>query len=87
MGTQLTRPAGWARQFVSASDPVERLDALGQVEFDVKAAIRLQFDELADRFGIQTREVDRAMLTGMPVLLLHGWPYDTRTYVDVAPRL
>ena len=87
MGTQLTRPAGWARQFVSASDPVERLDALGQVEFAVKAAIRLQFDELADRFGIQTREVDRAMLAGMPDLLLHGWPYDTRTYVDVAPRL
>src|SRR5215470_12400903 len=24
---------------------------------------------------------------GMPVLLLHGWPYDIHTYVDVAPRL
>lgn len=25
--------------------------------------------------------------SGMPVLLLHGWPYDIHTYVDVAPRL
>jgi pimeloyl-ACP methyl ester carboxylesterase len=24
---------------------------------------------------------------GPPVLLLHGWPYDIHTYVDVAPRL
>src|SRR4249920_298001 len=25
--------------------------------------------------------------SGPPVLLLHGWPYDIHTYVDVAPRL
>jgi pimeloyl-ACP methyl ester carboxylesterase len=25
--------------------------------------------------------------SGVPVLLLHGWPYDIHTYVDVAPRL
>ena len=25
--------------------------------------------------------------TGQPVLLLHGWPYDIRSYVDVAPVL
>src|SRR5690606_34092660 len=24
---------------------------------------------------------------GRPVLLLHGWPYDIHTYVDVAPLL
>jgi len=24
---------------------------------------------------------------GAPVLLMHGWPYDPRTYDDVAPRL
>ena len=24
---------------------------------------------------------------GPPVLLLHGWPYDIHTYVDVAPLL
>jgi hypothetical protein len=33
----------------------------GQAQLDVKAAIRVQFDGLADRFGIKTREVDRAM--------------------------
>ncbi len=26
-------------------------------------------------------------VSGVPVLLLHGWPYDIHTYVDVAPRL
>jgi pimeloyl-ACP methyl ester carboxylesterase len=25
--------------------------------------------------------------TGRPVILLHGWPYDIHSYVDVAPRL
>src|SRR3546814_5982610 len=24
---------------------------------------------------------------GKPVILLHGWPYDIHSYVDVAPRL
>jgi hypothetical protein len=24
---------------------------------------------------------------GPPVILLHGWPYDINTYVDVAPLL
>jgi pimeloyl-ACP methyl ester carboxylesterase len=26
-------------------------------------------------------------VSGPPVVLLHGWPYDIHTYVDVAPRL
>lgn len=42
-------------------DPVERLDRLRQAQLDVKAAIYLQFDDLSDRFGVQIREVDRAM--------------------------
>ncbi|GAA5173426.1 alpha/beta hydrolase [Pseudonocardia eucalypti] len=25
--------------------------------------------------------------TGVPVILLHGWPYDVHSYLDVAPRL
>jgi pimeloyl-ACP methyl ester carboxylesterase len=25
--------------------------------------------------------------TGRPIILLHGWPYDIHSYVDVAPRL
>ncbi len=61
MSAQLSLPAGWARQFRSMPDPVERLDALRQAQLDVKASIRLQFDGLAGRFGIQVREIDRAM--------------------------
>jgi len=26
-------------------------------------------------------------VSGIPVMLLHGWPYDIHTYVDVVPRL
>ena len=61
MGTQLPLPARWARNYVSTPDPRDRLDALIQAKLDVKAAIRVHFDGLADRFGIYTREVDRAM--------------------------
>src|SRR5262245_58670115 len=31
--------------------------------------------------------VEAGPATGPPVLLLHGWPYDIYTYVDVAPIL
>ena len=61
MTVQLSLPAGWARSFVSKPDPMERLDALLQAQLDVKAAIRTEFERMADGFGIQTREVDRAM--------------------------
>lgn len=61
MTVQLSLPAGWARRFVSSPDPRDRLDELRQAQLDVKAAIRLEFDAMADRFGIKMREVDRAM--------------------------
>lgn len=61
MTVQLPLPAGWARHRISRPDPRDRLEALRQAELDVKAAIRIQFDALADCFGIQTREIDRAM--------------------------
>lgn len=61
MSVQLPLPAGWARNFVSMPDPRDRLDELKQAQLDAKAEVRLLFDRLADRFGIQTREVDRAM--------------------------
>lgn len=60
MGTQLRLPAGWARNWVSAPDPRDRLDALQQAKLDLKAAIRVHFDGLADRFGVQTRKGDAA---------------------------
>lgn len=54
-------PVRLTRQDTSIPDLVDRLDALRQAELDVKAAIRFQFDSFADKFGIKTREVDRAM--------------------------
>lgn len=59
--TVFSLPASLAKHYTSTPDPVERLDVLRQAQLDVKAAIRFQFDSFADKFGIQTREVDRAM--------------------------
>ena len=39
----------------------QRLDALKQAQLDTKAEVRILFGRLADRFGVQTPEVDRAM--------------------------
>lgn len=61
MTVQLPLPGRWAKRFVSEPDPRDRLEALQQAKLDMKAAIRIQFDGIADRFGVQKREVDRAM--------------------------
>lgn len=63
MTVQLRLPAGWARNWESTPDPRDQPDALIQAKLDVKAAIRVQFDGLANRFGVQMREVNRAMDT------------------------
>lgn len=36
---------------------------------------------------LEAANAEAGPASGMPVLLLHGWPYDIHTYVDVAPRL
>lgn len=61
MGTQLTLPAGWAAKFVSMPNPGERLDTLKQARLDAIDQIRALIDQFADRFGVHSREVDRAM--------------------------
>jgi hypothetical protein len=63
MEAQLPLPAGWARNFVGAPDPRERLDALMRDRDDAKAEIRLILDRLADRYDVPARDVDLAMLS------------------------
>jgi pimeloyl-ACP methyl ester carboxylesterase len=51
---------------------------------------------VSDAFGAP-KQIDAGLLnvgyaeagpaTGRPIILLHGWPYDIYSYVDVAPRL
>ena len=53
-------------------------------------------EETAASFGTP-KQIDAGVLSvgyadigpagGPPVILLHGWPYDIHTYVDVAPLL
>jgi pimeloyl-ACP methyl ester carboxylesterase len=33
------------------------------------------------------RQIEAGPLDGQPVVLLHGWPYDIHSYVEVAPTL
>jgi len=61
MGTQLVLPAGWARQFASMPDPRDRLDALEHAKLSARTEIRKVLMRLIDEFGIQPREIDRAM--------------------------
>ncbi len=71
--------------------------ALGIAAADLAAAgAKAQTRAAPAAFG-PLRQVDAGLLsvayaeagpaTGPVVILLHGWPYDIHTYVDVAPRL
>ena len=61
MSVQLPLPAGWARQFVSMPDPRYRLDALEHAKLTARTEIRKVLTGLIDEFGVQPREIDRAM--------------------------
>ena len=61
MSVQLPLPAGWAGQFVSMPDPRDRLDALEHAKLTARTEIRKVLTGLIDEFGVQPREIDRAM--------------------------
>lgn len=61
MSIQLPLPAGWARQFTSMPDPRDRLDALEHAKLSARTEIRKVLTRLIDEFGIQPREIGRAM--------------------------
>lgn len=61
MSIQLPLPAGWARQFASMPDPRDRLDALEHAKLTARTEIRKELIGLIDEFGIQPREIGRAM--------------------------
>jgi pimeloyl-ACP methyl ester carboxylesterase len=55
----------------------------------VKAGTNTSFGSLKqiDAGLLNVGYAEAGSTNGRPVLLLHGWPYDIHTYVDVAPRL
>ena len=55
----------------------------------VRAAQSATFDSLKriDAGVLQVGYVDAGPNTGRPVILLHGWPYDIYSFVDVVPLL
>lgn len=61
MSIQLPLPAGWARQFTSMPDPRDRLDALDHAKLTARTEIRKVLTRLMDEFGVESREIDRAM--------------------------
>jgi len=62
---------------------IEATSAFGQSSPDAGFGplLRIQAGDLDVAY------VEAGPALGVPVLLLHGWPYDIHTYVDVAPRL
>ncbi len=53
------------------------------------AGAHTRFDTLrqVDAGVLRVGYAEAGPADGEPVILLHGWPYDIHTYVDVAPRL
>lgn len=61
MSVQLPLPAGWARQFANMPDPRDRLDVLEHAKLSARTEIRSVLTRLIDEFGVDPREIDRAM--------------------------
>jgi hypothetical protein len=60
MQVQLSLPATWAR-LAPRRDPNDRLAALKTDLVEAKAKIRAALDELAERHGVPSRDIDDAM--------------------------
>lgn len=60
-GTHLPLLAEWARQFSSASDPLDRLDALRRAQRRAEADIRAALIRLAAEFEVPSSDVACAM--------------------------
>ena len=60
-----------------------------QIPSSIRAAQSGTFDALKriDAGVLNVGYVDTGPANGSPVLLLHGWPYDIYSYVDVVPLL
>ena len=55
----------------------------------IKAGTHTSFDSLkqVDAGLLNVGYAEAGPASGSPVILLHGWPYDIYSYVDVAPLL
>ncbi|WP_407520718.1 alpha/beta fold hydrolase [Methylobacterium oryzisoli] len=74
-------PAGaaWAQPIGAASGKLPAVAAGAHTSFGPLRRVR------AGDLDVSYAEIGPA--TGKPVLLLHGWPYDIHSYLDVAPAL
>ena len=83
------------RRFVAGTALTLAASKLGMVDF-TNARSTVDSQSTPSSFG-PIKQIDAGVLnigyaeagpaTGPPVVLLHGWPYDIHTYVDVAPIL
>jgi pimeloyl-ACP methyl ester carboxylesterase len=73
------------RRLVAASAMAIAAAQVGRV----RAATQSEFASLKhiDAGVLNVGYAEAGPASGMPVVLLHGWPYDIHTYVDVAPLL
>jgi pimeloyl-ACP methyl ester carboxylesterase len=88
---------GSAAVCVAVSELAATLPAFGQSAGRPSAARATSASRAAPKFLEPLKNIDAGVLNvgyvdigpvnGAPVVLLHGWPYDIHTYVDVAPLL
>ena len=71
LGAPVMAASGGTSETMTAVSSVRSFSALKQIEAGV---LNIGYAELGP-------------IDGPPVILLHGWPYDIHTYVDVAPLL
>lgn len=79
---------GAAAKTIVASQLI-MLPAQSLKAFDQGNATNPSFEQLKqiDAGALNVGYVDAGPITGRPVILLHGWPYDIHSFVDVVPRL
>ena len=73
-GVAFSQLGGTARAAAQASPPVRSSNSFGALKHIDADVLAVEYADVGDT-------------NGQPVLLLHGWPYDIHTYVDVAPVL
>ena len=79
------------RRFVAGTALTVAASKLGMIDFTKAqgAETPLSFDPIKqiDAGHLNVGYVEVGPASGRPVILLHGWPYDIHSYIDVAPLL
>ncbi|BAY49390.1 alpha/beta hydrolase fold protein [Scytonema sp. HK-05] len=90
-------PSGFASRLLSGNPPAALAHRQSRLKQEVFALQMLVKMERTNKSFAPLKQIDAGLLSigyaeagsanGRPVILLHGWPYDIYSYVNVAPLL